>query len=110
MSFILSNGILNTEILLSEISIVFSCPLSCIVGSKIFRALAIILAVFLWFDSQFFSSHAHCEQHKCLRLCLDKYLNKAALGMSFLTRIISSVRIILLVIVNINDSFKTVNL
>ena len=28
------------------------------VGSKIIRALAILLAIFLWFDCQFLSSHA----------------------------------------------------
>ena len=34
------------------------------VGSKIIRALSIILAVFLWFDCHFLSSDACCKQHK----------------------------------------------
>ena len=34
------------------------------VGSKIIRALAIVLAIFLWFDWQFLSSHACYKQSK----------------------------------------------
>ena len=46
--------------------------LKCTVGSKIIRAVAIILVIFLWFDSQF------------LMFVINKYLiHKTALGMSF---------------------------
>ena len=34
------------------------------VGSKIIRALAIILPIFLWFEYQFLSSHACYKQYK----------------------------------------------
>ena len=36
----------------------------CTVGSKVIRALAIMLVVFLWFDCQFLSSHACYKQCK----------------------------------------------
>ena len=36
----------------------------CTVDSKIFRALAIIIAFFLWFDCQFLPLHACYKQHK----------------------------------------------
>ena len=74
------------------------------VGSKIIRALAIMLAFCLWFDCQFLSFHAY-KQHKAYRLWPDKYLfHKAALGISFLTRIISNARIKLLVAVPLSLS------
>ena len=44
------------------------------VGSKIIRALAIILAICPWFDLQFLSSHACYKQQKALRSWLDKNL------------------------------------
>ena len=34
------------------------------VGSKIIRALVVILSIFLWFDHQFLSSHACYKQYK----------------------------------------------
>ena len=34
------------------------------VGSKIIRALAIVLFIFLWFDCQFLSAHACYKQYK----------------------------------------------
>ena len=64
---------------------------------KIFRALAIILAIFLWYDCQTLSSHDCYKQYKAWRSWLDKYLfYKIPLDMSFSTRLISSARIILL--------------
>ena len=72
----------------------------CTVGSKIIRALAIVLATFLCFDCQFLSSLACYILHKAQRSWLCKYLcHKIALDMSFLTRLISSARIILLLTV-----------
>ena len=57
----------------------------------------IILAIFLLFDRQFLSFHALYKQYKANRSWLDKYLfHKIALDMNFLTRLISSVRMILL--------------
>ena len=65
------------------------------VGRKIFRALEIIFAIFLWFDWQFLLSHFCYKQYKDQKSWLDKYFfHKIAL--EFLTRIISSARIILL--------------
>ena len=56
-----------------------------------------VLAIFLWFDCQFLSFHACYKQYEAQRSWLDKYLfYKTALNMSFLTRTISSARIILL--------------
>ena len=67
------------------------------VDSKITGALGIMLDVFLWFDRQFLSSSAFYEQNKDQRPWFDKHLfHKTALDTSFLTRIISSARIILL--------------
>ena len=67
------------------------------VGSKIIRALAVILAIFLRFDCHFLSSHGFYKQYKAYRSLFDKYLfHKAALGTSFLTRINSSARKIFL--------------
>ena len=64
--------------------------------SKIIRALAIILAIFLCLDCQFLSSHDYFEQYEAWRLRLYKYLfHKSALDMSFLTRIVASARIVL---------------
>ena len=66
------------------------------VDSKIIRALAIILAIFLWFDCQFLLTRTCYQQHKAWRSWFDKYLfHKTALNMRFLTRIIWSARIIL---------------
>ena len=72
-------------------------PRAFTVGSKIIRALEIILAIFLWFDCQFLSSHACYKQYKAKGSRLDKYLfDKAPLGVNFLTRIISVARLNLL--------------
>ena len=54
------------------------------------------IAIFLWYTSQFLSSLSCYKQYKAQRSSLEKYLfHKTALGMSFLTRIISNARIIL---------------
>ena len=63
------------------------------VGSKIIRALEKILAIFLWFDCQFLSSHA-CYKAELSSDLTNIYFIK--LHMSFLTGIISRTRIILL--------------
>ena len=67
-----------------------------IIGNKIIRALAIILAVFVCFDCQFLSSHACYEKYEA-KSWLDKYsFHKTALGDSFSSWIISSAGKILL--------------
>ena len=93
--------LMSKQLLIQKITLIYqrrhnSKP-SGTVGNKIIQALAVILAIFLCFDCQFLSSHALFKQYKALKSWLDKYLfHKTALGMSFLTWIITSARNILL--------------
>ena len=49
--------------ILVQLSYSLCCKLSAAVGSKIIRALAIVVAIFLWFDCQFLSTHACYQQY-----------------------------------------------
>ena len=89
------NDAIFVHVMGNEISPNWMCWLT--VGSKIFRAFAIILVIFLSFHCQFVSSYACYKDYKIYRSCLEKYsFHKTALDMCFLTRIISRAQIIIL--------------
>ena len=53
------------------------------VGSKIIRALEIMLAIFLWFDWQFLSSHACLNRIKPKDHDLNKYFSQNCIWYEF---------------------------